>query len=80
VALLDDGVDIDEFYRSAFNLAGIESFAPSEVPSPLKPPFLSGSGRGTKMANLVVSTYPGSLVYIARVNSDIYALSAVAQV
>lgn len=78
MVIIDDGVDIDRL-RNADHwhaVAGGRSFSRRSrsgsdwLDNPLKPYYVSASGRGTAVANLVLSAYPGSSLYFARVESD----------
>jgi hypothetical protein len=83
VAVVDDGVDIDRLPRGASNVVSGESF--SHVNSDeRKPYYISASGRGTEVTNLILSTYPACSIYIARVDAyddrDDLVLEAMAEV
>jgi hypothetical protein len=71
VAILDDGVDIDRLSSVASDGAGGVSFARKLYRlDSRKPYYTSASGRGTEVANLALSTYLRSSIYIATVETS----------
>jgi hypothetical protein len=69
IAIIDDGVNIEQIAGTPRSIAGGMSFHNTPDPTRGRHHFPSTFGHGTKMADCVLQVFPKAKLYIARIET-----------